>query len=123
MEALLFFLWFVLAIAIGAWGSSKTAGFWGAFFASLILSPLIGAIIVASSKKRVEKVHRYKKPLEMAKLALYKGNKAEAIDQYLNALYYLENDYNNSYEKNSDKKLRSEIIEKIKNKIEKLRNS
>ncbi len=44
MEILL--LWLIGALIVGAIGSAKTIGFWGAFLLSLLLSPLLGFIIV-----------------------------------------------------------------------------
>lgn len=44
--------WIVMALAIGFWGDTRRIGFGGAFVLSLLLSPLIGAIIVASSKSK-----------------------------------------------------------------------
>jgi len=46
---MVYFLWFGLALAIGAAGSNRRIGFGLAFFWSLLLSPLIGAIITFSS--------------------------------------------------------------------------
>ena len=43
--------WFIMCLAVGAWGSSKGKSFWYGFLFSLILSPLIGAIIVRLTKK------------------------------------------------------------------------
>ena len=39
------FFWFVFALLVGAFGSSRTIGFWASFLLSIILSPLIGFII------------------------------------------------------------------------------
>ena len=44
MEILL--IWIIGAAIVGAIGSGKTIGFGGAFFLSLLLSPLLGFIIV-----------------------------------------------------------------------------
>ncbi|MDY0144191.1 MAG: SHOCT domain-containing protein [Candidatus Izemoplasmatales bacterium] len=42
--------WIIFSIVIGALGSKRKIGFAGAFFLSLILSPLIGLIITLTSK-------------------------------------------------------------------------
>lgn len=42
--------WIVLSLIIGAVGSSRKIGFLGAFFLSLLLSPLLGVIITIASK-------------------------------------------------------------------------
>lgn len=46
--------WFFASIAIGVWADTRKIGFVGGFFAAALLSPLIGAIIVASSKSKDE---------------------------------------------------------------------
>lgn len=42
--------WVIFSIVVGAIGSGRKIGFWGGFFASVFLSPLVGIIIVAFSK-------------------------------------------------------------------------
>lgn len=121
MEVLVF-LWVVIAIVLGGLGTSRTVGFWGVFLASLFLSPLVGVIILVTSKKKVKKVHRYQSSLEKAKIAEFKKNIEAAIDEYMNALYYLENDYKHITQNKSDNKSRLEAIESVKLKIEKLKN-
>lgn len=49
-----FLLWILFSIAIGVAGSNRNISFWGAFFLSLILSPLIGLIITFSSRRKSE---------------------------------------------------------------------
>lgn len=41
-----------LAILIGAIGRHRTMGFWGYFFASLVLTPVMGLLLVLVSGKR-----------------------------------------------------------------------
>jgi len=50
-----FLVWIALSAGVGLFGIDKTIGFWGAFLLSLILSPLIGAIIVFFSKSKEQK--------------------------------------------------------------------
>lgn len=45
-----FFCWVLFSFLVGAIGSNRSIGFWGAFLASLLLSPIIGAIIALLSK-------------------------------------------------------------------------
>lgn len=45
-------LWLVLCVVVGFLGNSRTIGFGGAFFLSLILSPLLGLIFVLVSKDK-----------------------------------------------------------------------
>lgn len=46
--------WIVGCFIAGSIGSGKTIGFWGAFFLSLFLSPLIGIIAALVSKDETE---------------------------------------------------------------------
>ena len=45
-------LWIVFSILIGMVGKDRNIGFAGAFFLSLLLSPLIGLIIALVSKQK-----------------------------------------------------------------------
>jgi len=47
---MVFLIWIIGSFVAGAVGSGKRIGFFGAFFLSLILSPLIGIIVAATSK-------------------------------------------------------------------------
>lgn len=53
-----FFLWIILAIAIGAWTKNKGNGFATGFFLSLLLSPLIGGLYAAISKRDERELER-----------------------------------------------------------------
>ena len=44
-------VWIILTIILAWYGGYRKIGFWGAFFLSLLLSPLIGLIAVALSEK------------------------------------------------------------------------
>ena len=57
----LFVGWFFLAAVVGAIGANRKIGFAGAFFLSLILSPLIGIVITLFSATAEEE--QYKKDL------------------------------------------------------------
>jgi len=46
----IFLIWIIGSFVAGAVGAGKRIGFFGAFFLSLILSPLIGIIVAATSK-------------------------------------------------------------------------
>jgi hypothetical protein len=48
----IFFGWIILSIIIGFVGSGRKIGFWGTFFLSLVLSPLIGLIFALISKEK-----------------------------------------------------------------------
>ena len=44
---------FVLSLFIGLLGMNSRLGFWGNFFASILLTPVVGLLLViASSKKK-----------------------------------------------------------------------
>ena len=47
-------LWVFASLIIGAFGSDREIGFWGAFIISLLFSPLIGAIFTGSSRTHKE---------------------------------------------------------------------
>lgn len=51
---ILVLIWLTLAILIGAFGRYRTMGFWGYFFASIVLTPVIGLLLVLVSGKREE---------------------------------------------------------------------
>jgi hypothetical protein len=54
-----FIVWIALSLIVGAVGSGKKIGFAGAFFLSLILSPLIGLIFaVVSSSEDVKPIKK-----------------------------------------------------------------
>lgn len=44
-------VWIFLAFLVGFAGSGKKIGYWGAFFLSLILSPVVGLIVGVVSDK------------------------------------------------------------------------
>lgn len=48
------FGWVLFSLLIGAIGNNRNIGFWGAFFLSLILSPLIGLIFTIISKSHTQ---------------------------------------------------------------------
>lgn len=54
----IFFTWIILSFVVGFIGSDRKIGFGGAFFISLILSPLIGLIFALMSKTKEEEKYR-----------------------------------------------------------------
>lgn len=48
------FVWVILSVVVGAIGSDRSIGFGGAFFLSLLLSPLVGFIITVVSKSNAD---------------------------------------------------------------------
>jgi hypothetical protein len=47
-----YILYFAASFVIAWLGSNRKLGFWGYFFASLLLTPLIGSLLVIASDKR-----------------------------------------------------------------------
>ena len=45
----LILIWFVASLLIAAFGSKYRFGFWGYFFASVLLSPVIGLLLLAAA--------------------------------------------------------------------------
>lgn len=54
----IFFTWIILSFIVGFIGSDRKIGFGGAFFISLIFSPLIGLIFTLISKTNAEEKYR-----------------------------------------------------------------
>jgi hypothetical protein len=54
----IFFGWIIFSFIVGALGSGRNIGFWGAFFLSLILSPVIGLIITLFSKDKEDEKYK-----------------------------------------------------------------
>ena len=48
----LFITIFVLSLFIGLLGINSRLGFWGNFFASLLLTPLVGLLLVIASGRK-----------------------------------------------------------------------
>ena len=51
-------MWIIFSIIVGAIGSSRNIGFAGAFFLSLLLSPVIGLIITLISKNKEDEKYK-----------------------------------------------------------------
>jgi phosphate/sulfate permease len=50
--------WIIFSFVVGFVGSGRNIGFWGAFFLSLILSPIIGLIIALVSKDKAQESYK-----------------------------------------------------------------
>lgn len=55
---ILFIIWIILCVIVGKIGSNRNIGFGGAFFLSLLLSPIIGLIITLISKDKEDEKHK-----------------------------------------------------------------
>ncbi len=49
MHLYLMMTWFFVSMIIGLIGANRKLGFWGYFFASLALSPVLGLLLVFAS--------------------------------------------------------------------------
>ncbi len=47
-----FIIWVVVCLLIGYLGRHKKLGFWGYFFGSIVLTPIIGVILLFASDPR-----------------------------------------------------------------------
>lgn len=47
-------IWFIIALIVGSFGKHRTIGFAGAFYASLLLSPILGMLFVLASDKKTD---------------------------------------------------------------------
>ena len=56
----IFFGWIIFSFVVGFVGSGRKIGFFGAFFLSLLLSPLIGLIIALVSKNEADEAYKTK---------------------------------------------------------------
>ncbi|MBF0450347.1 MAG: hypothetical protein HQK75_06575 [Candidatus Magnetomorum sp.] len=46
-------IYLVLCLVIGFFGANRKFGFWGYFFGSIVLTPIIGLLLLFASDKRV----------------------------------------------------------------------
>lgn len=119
----LFLVVLILDIFVGIAGKNKKIGFWGGFFLSLLLSPLIGIIVVLLSGKKIDtkEEHKFLYYKELAKKAEFKGQYKEAIDNLMDCQYHLENDYKNKKLDQKSEEGRQKKIIGTKAKIENLK--
>ena len=118
---IIFTFWIIFALLVGLVGRDRKIGFGMAFFWALLLSPLIGLIIaLISDKEKIQsEQNKWKQPLETAKKAEYKQQTDIAIDNYMDALFYLEKD-NKNHSKEAEKH-RQDLILWVQNKVQNLK--
>lgn len=75
-----FFMWLLLSFIVGAFGSDRKIGFFGALLLSLFLSPLIGVIGVALSERKSAKPKNYES--QLIKLAELKDKNLISEDDF-----------------------------------------
>lgn len=57
---IIFIVWIILCFVVASIGSNKNIGYWGTFFISLILSPIIGLIFALASSDIPKPEKEYK---------------------------------------------------------------
>jgi hypothetical protein len=78
MPILLFLVNLVVCFFIGVLGRNRKLGFWGHFFASLLLTPIIGMLLVVATDPRKEEEEKPKKIFKPArKKDIIEGVKTE----------------------------------------------
>lgn len=125
-----FFGWLIFSIVVGVIGSSRKIGFFMAFLASIILSPIIGLIITLVSKDKSDE--KYKKELIETLKQTNKSNieTQESEEIYFSELSSLKNDLKEHIKKKKflqskdsvDILPASEIEEKTKEVSEKIKD-
>lgn len=114
--------WILLSFGVGIVGNGKKVGYWGVFWWSVLLSPIVGLIVGLVSPQQLEsEVHKFKTHIELGKKSEYKGEIKESINHYMDGLYHLENDYKNVSNKKWNES-RSQLIEQYKTKVEELKS-
>lgn len=94
---ILFLSWIFLSLIIAFLGVDRKIGYLGGFLACLFMSPLLGIIIIASSKRKSDEAWQKKllknsstlsKPISIAdeieKLSKLRENGAISEDEYIN---------------------------------------
>ena len=56
MPVIIAVMYFLLSILVGFFGKERRFGYWGYFFASLLLTPIVGLLLVWSSYPKSELV-------------------------------------------------------------------
>lgn len=90
MEIMLFF-WLILCFVVSFAGVGKSVGYWGTFFISLILSPLIGLIIALISSSNRGFVPQTSLTFTEARKAEHRGDYEVAIKLYKDTIFDIVN--------------------------------
>lgn len=88
-------LWFILALLVASAGSNKNIGYWGAFFISLIFSPLIGLLFVLVSGNATVQPKTNPQVYKLSKQAVKQYNEGNYNDALTTLLGSLEIDARN----------------------------
>jgi phosphate/sulfate permease len=113
------FIWISLCFLVALAGTEKSVGYWGTFFLSLLVSPLIGLIIALVSSPRIRREFSIGfSNLDLASKSENRGDSKEAWRYYMDALFDIKN-----APKSSDKYVRNyrtKKITEIESKIEEI---
>jgi hypothetical protein len=107
----------ILGIIIGIYALGIDTSY--LIFSGILLILGVVFIILSNGKGENSEMLKFKNNIELAKKAEYKGEIIDAIDKYLDALYYLENDKNSLSKKENESRLK--LISTLKIKVEKLK--
>lgn len=115
MEFILILVWLLFCFLVASYSKSKSLGYWGGFFLSLILSPLIGFIIaVISSNSAPPYSQRFNRRMKEVEKEEFKSNKQAALDNALDLAFRLNEDISRAKDKKRYEPYKTKVIEKIK---------
>ena len=94
---ILAFIWVFFSFIVASYSKNKILGYWGGFFISLLLSPVLGLLIVLSSKdcKSIFSL-RFGKRMKEIKQEEFKGNRDIALDKVMDIAKWLQRVINHS---------------------------
>ena len=77
----IFFGWLLLSFLVGAFGSNRRIGFWGTFFLSLILSPIVGLIGALLSKPKPSEAEQAFVKMQAAGLGMAETSTVDHLER------------------------------------------
>jgi hypothetical protein len=82
---ILIIVWIAFSFVVASYSKNKILGYWGGFFTSLILSPVVGLIISLSSKDcKSFFCLRFGRRMKEIRKEQHKGNRAVALEKVMN---------------------------------------
>jgi len=112
-------VWLILTFMVASAGSKRNIGYGNSLIISLIFSPIIGMLFVLMSSELKKIDNNIDKYFELGKRNEFKGMIDQAIDNYIDAIYYMNKDIDDLSK--YDAKERREDIVKLQNKIKSLK--
>ena len=109
----IFLLWIIGCFIVGFIGSNRNIGFFGAFFLSLLLSPLIGLIFCLFSESNASKQHRH----QLIKLQQEQANALKHINTPPNSVSSIAEDLEKLAKLRTDGVISNSEYEKLKQKL------